>query len=535
MSTQRGLSAGLAALTALLGVTAAACAALLATAVAQQDASGTLQAYIWRVLRFTLLQATLSALISVLPALFVARALARRPDFPGRGLLLKLFALPLALPAIVAVLGIVEVWGQQGFVNRLLLLAGNQTPLNIYGLSGILIAHLFFNLPLATRMFLGALERVPGESWRLAAQLGFSSKAIWRLIEWPILRAQLPAVTALVFMLCLTSFTTVLTLGGGPRATTIEVAIYQALRFDFDPVLAVRLALLQLGLTGTLLIAGFRLIRQVNVEAGLNRQIVRFDGRSIMARGSDGALIALALLATFPVFASILVSGVRAPFAALMTDDAVWRAAGMSLTIASGAAFLSLLIAWPLVELAATGRQPEAKPVIRWLGRFSEIAGSLVLVMPPIVLGAGWFVLLLGVPGGRDLGLLVVIVINALMAVPFVSRILSPAIAENRERHDRLCMSLGLAGAARLRLVDWPVLRRPLGTAIAFALALSLGDLGAIALFGSEDLITLPLLLLQRLGNYRVNDAAGLALLLGALCLTIMALAENGARRETGL
>jgi len=38
----------------------------------------------------------------------------------------------------------------------------------------------------------------------------------------------------------------VLTLGGGPSATTLEVGIYQALRFDYDPARATVLALLQL-------------------------------------------------------------------------------------------------------------------------------------------------------------------------------------------------------------------------------------------------------------------------------------------------
>ncbi|TIW01612.1 MAG: thiamine/thiamine pyrophosphate ABC transporter permease ThiP, partial [Mesorhizobium sp.] len=66
----------------------------------------------------------------------------------------------------------------------------------------------------------------------------------FRLLEWPVLRAAMPGVAGLVFMLCITSFTIVLTLGGGPAATTLEVAIYQALRFDFDPARAVVLTLL---------------------------------------------------------------------------------------------------------------------------------------------------------------------------------------------------------------------------------------------------------------------------------------------------
>jgi len=47
-------------------------------------------------------------------------------------------------------------------------------------------------------------------------------------------------------MLCITSFTIVLILGGGPAAKTLEVAIYQALRFGFDPARAVTLTVLQM-------------------------------------------------------------------------------------------------------------------------------------------------------------------------------------------------------------------------------------------------------------------------------------------------
>jgi thiamine transport system permease protein len=51
---------------------------------------------------------------------------------------------------------------------------------------------------------------------------------------------------------------------------------------------------------------------------------------------------------------------------------------------------------------------------------------------------------------------------------------------------------------------------------------LSLGDLGAIALFGSDNFITLPSLLYARLGSYRSNDAAGLALILSVLCFVLI-------------
>jgi ABC-type sulfate transport system permease component len=183
--------------------------------------------YLWRVVRFTLLQAGLSTLVSLLPAILLARALARRTRFPGRTLLVRLLGLPMVIPVIVAVFGIVAIFGQAGLANRIGAMLGLESQTYLYGLSGILIGHAFFNLPLATRFLLPAWSGVPGETWRLAAQLGMNGGAIFRLIEWPLLRERIPGAAAIVFMLCMTSFAVVLTLGGGPAATTVEVAIYQ--------------------------------------------------------------------------------------------------------------------------------------------------------------------------------------------------------------------------------------------------------------------------------------------------------------------
>ncbi|KFJ55456.1 hypothetical protein [Brucella neotomae] len=49
--------------------------------------------------------------------------------------------------------------------------------------------------------------------------------------------------------------------------------------------------------------------------------------------------------------------------------------------------------------------------------------------------------------------------------------------------------------------------------------------------------MTLPYLLLQRMGSYRTFDAAGLALILGVLCLALMMIADRAAasRKEAFL
>src|SRR5699024_2737778 len=71
------------------------------------------QSYLWLVVRAPFWQAFLSSLLFVVPAIFLARALYRR-RFPGRLALLRLCALTLFLPVLVAVFGILSVYGRQG-------------------------------------------------------------------------------------------------------------------------------------------------------------------------------------------------------------------------------------------------------------------------------------------------------------------------------------------------------------------------------------------------------------------------------------
>lgn len=155
-----------------------------------------------------------------------------------------------------------------------------------------------------------------------------------------------------------------------------------------------------------------------------------------------------------------------------------------------------------------------------------DTGAGFVLVIPPIVIGAGWFVLLRQSTDVLALAPVMVVTVNAVMAMPFVLRTIRPTYDNAGERHDRIAAQLGVTGWNRLRLIDWPVMRRPAFTALAFAMALSLGDLGVIALFGSDAVQTLPYLLYGSLGSYRTNDAAGLALLLGLVCFGLMALSD---------
>ena len=78
------------------------------------------------------------------------------------------------------------------------------------------------------------MQSIPYQQRQLAAQLNLQGWQFVKLVEWPAFRQQCLPTFSLIFMLCFTSFTVVLTLGGGPQYTTLETAIYQAILFEFD-------------------------------------------------------------------------------------------------------------------------------------------------------------------------------------------------------------------------------------------------------------------------------------------------------------
>jgi len=467
--------------------------------------------YLRRVIFFSLWQAALSTVLSVGIGLFVARAFARFGNFPLRSLILGLFGLPLVVPAVVAVLGIVSVYGAQGWL-----------PLgsNLYGLTGILLAHLFFNLPLAVRLLLPTWNSVPQQHWRIGSQLGMSNWQQWKHIEWPALRESLPSVSVLIFMLCMTSFAVVLTLGGGPRSTTLEVAIYQSLRFDFDPEQAVVLAMLQLALSVLVAIIATRFSRLPDVEPNLNLNTAPIS--------STHKFIPLILITTAVIFVatpllSMIIDAARGPVVDVLNDSSLWRAAAFSVLIGLSAASIAVTLGWLLLSASAEKAYTGNKRVAQLL----ELSGSVVYVVPPLVIGTGLFILLSKWVNVFEWAILIVILINGIMGLPFVIRTLGPAMRQNTQRYQRLCESLEISGWQRFKQIDLPLLRKPLGLSAALVTALAMGDLGVIALFGSPETATLPLLLYQRLGAYQLPQAAVIAVFLLASCLLAFWLIER--------
>ena len=461
----------------------------------------------WAAARFTVMQAVLSAVISVALAIPVARGLARR-RFAGRSVLIVLMGAPFILPVLVAVIGLLAVFGRNGLFNDALALIG-LPPFSIYGLHGVLLAHVFFNLPLSVRLLLQGWARVPAEHLRLSSALGFNGWARFRHVEAPMLARVVPGALAVVFLICLTSFAVALTLGGGPRATTLELAIYQAFRFDFDLGRAALLALLQaaIGIAALLLLA--RLTLPDTGQRGMDRVAPTPPGG--LARVID--LISISIAAAFLVIplAMVVLRGLPHVWG---LPPPVWLALLQSLKVAALSVGLLAVMTGALTMGALARRWPEG-------------VGMAALVSSPMVIGTGMFIVIHPLGDPAHWALAVTALVNAAMALPFALRAVLPAARRAEADFSRLSVSLGLTTRAHMRLVLWPRLRRPFGFAMGLGAALSLGDLGVIVLFAQTGGETLPMMVQRLMGAYRSADAAGAALVLLIVALTAFVIIER--------
>ena len=469
------------------------------------------------------LQAGLSTLFSLVIAVPAAIALSRR-----RARILQAFvlviSLAMVLPTGVAASGLLSVWGRQGVMADICQALSFCGGGSIYGLHGVVIAHMMLNVPLMIRVFMPLLHAVAPSQWRLSAMLGLTPLGRFYHVEWRAVKPAIPGISALVFLLCFTSFALVLMLGGGPKVTTLEVEIYTAIRFNFNLSGAAGLSLVQFSLAAIFVAIIAVLGKQaVQIPVRAKYDDIRRGDLKLFDHIADTVIVSvLVLLVGLPVV-MVAIDGLGGGLTALLMRPRFWSALMASVSIASISAVVVAVMA---VLMAMAGANLSGSSLLRG-GRMANMmkillnAGvMLYLVIPSIVLGTASFILLRGYGDvvGNAFG--VVVIANILMALPFAVRLLERRMAALTHQHDRLAAMLGISGWNRLRVLTLPPLERDLGVIMGLTAALSIGDLGVIALFAHDGFKTLPWMLYQLSGRYASNEAAALALML--MLLTVL-------------
>lgn len=164
----------------------------------------------------------LSALIGV-PLAF----LFSRYDFPGRMLLGALVALPVLLPPLVGVIAFLFLYGESGFLARIVqgVLGLERPPWRLTGPWAILLVHAYTMYVYFFLFTSAALARVDRGYAEAAAALGASRLTILRRITLPLLAPALAGAALLVFMTSMGSFSAPYIFGGGFRVLATQIYV----------------------------------------------------------------------------------------------------------------------------------------------------------------------------------------------------------------------------------------------------------------------------------------------------------------------
>jgi thiamine transport system permease protein len=463
------------------------------------------------VIRFTLVQATLSALITVVIGLPAAWSASRR--WWGAGALRATVTAAFVLPTVVMALAYRSVFDR--------------------GLGAVLAAHAAFNVAIVVRVVGGAWARVDPSAEEAARTLGASRGRAWWSVTAVRLAPALASATLLAFLFSFTSFGVVL-LVGDYRQGTIETEIFRLSRgLQFDRAGA--LALVQFLVVGMVVIANRRCGRAAASETWGNVTM-----RPRTARPAPAAAAALPALAVVAVPLLILVDHTLRPHGTLSLS--AWRALrsadlplavrpidslGTSLQYAGVATIVALIVGGSAAAVLASTNSNGIRVLDGVL--------MLPLGVSAITLGYGYLITFDEAPLRLRASWIVVPLAHAAVAVPFVVRVLVPAM---RDVDSSLRAAASTLGASRIevwRTIDLPLIAPAVGVAVGFAAVISLGEFGATSMLARSGTPTAPFAIGQLLGvpgEIPRQAALGLALLLAATTTAIVMCADRFAPRS---
>jgi thiamine transport system permease protein len=470
-----------------------------------------------RIIGFTVFQAVLSTLLTLIAALPLAHVLATY-RVRLRSTVMAAVLVPFVLPTVVVAVAVRGLLGRFG--------------LAVDGIEGslvaILIAHVVFNVSVVVRMVGGYWALLDQRMMEAAAVLGASPRRRFRRVTLPLLRPALLAASAIVFLFTFTSFGVIVILGGLSRAT-VETEIYRfaITRNDFGS--AAVLAFIQAVAVAGVAILNQRLQQRIHTPGSGAMLIHRREIASVRERLYVGAVVAATLGLLLLPFLTLVARSVDVDgsfgldhFAALAERPNVLpvsplRSLGNSLLFATAAAVLAGTVG----SLAAIGVGTGFR-----LSRWVETAVLVPLGISAVTLGFGYLV------GFTFLELrrspVLVIVAHSVIGIPFVVGSVLPAVRSLDSALLDAGSALGASSRRVIRRVLVPLLRPSVTAGMGFAGAVSLGEFGASGFLArGRSSYTAPQAIFGLIGQPAAvlqGQAAALCVLLGCVivCLVIV-------------
>lgn len=477
--------------------------------------------YTWRILGFTLLESSLSALISVLAAIPFALFFSRYTFF-GRRAILTVSDAAFALPAILAVLGFVIYYGNNGILNRIL----SSKFQILYSFRAIILAHVYLNFPVAFSLITGALLSTPDQEEQASRLLGASEIRTFFRITLPKMTGTVISAFTLIFLFCFPSFLIVMSLGGNPRFFTMEAEIYKRTYTDVNPASAASLS-----------IFSFLVMILILVLSGYGNRQVRVQRRKIhlkKVRGRKRLLAFVLCLLILMFMAPPMLSIIHRSFfnrdgaftLKAWTDIARRTSSGAGTSIRAVVNSLAVAFAssFAAVSLASSIAMDSAKRN----STFIALLTSLPMAVGSVSLGLGFSFLSSRLPfRSTVLSYVLVFLAHLVVVMPFAIRTILPGARKIPQRLSLAAKTMGGYDREIYRKIEYPLLRPYRRRALAFSFALSLGEVNATLTLGEGKVTTIPVLIYKLINQYNYQGASALAVILMAVAVTVFAIGES--------
>jgi thiamine transport system permease protein len=522
--------------------------------------------YFRHVILFTLWQALLSTLASIALGLPLAFILTHY-DFPLKRIVRALTIVPFVLPAITVALGFALLFGRNGYLNQLLmhLFGLSEPPLHImYSLTGIVLAHAFYNAPIITRTVHAAWERLDPRYEESARALGASRFFVFKDITLPMILPGLLSGAALVFIFCFLSFPIVLSVGGG-RFSTIEVEIYTRVVTRLDPQFVnykIGAALALVGLVLSLAVTYLYL----RLQGGLARQTEQlrprptaplFAGVRDLLRPTK-LLVWLYVLISVILFvgpvAAIVVDSLReetaegarwtlrwysyifTPNYEALVGDSPLRAIVNSLIFGLGATAIAVPLGLIFAYVIARLRLDRSSCRRRRQGVQSRRSLVDTLLMAPLATSSIVLAFALlrafNAPPLRLVGTATAVIIaHSVIIFPFIVRALVPILESLDVRLTEMARSLGAGRFRVLRDIELPLVATGLIAGAVFAFALSLGEMSATLMLARPGLSTMPVAVYRFLSQHSLGAPSAMSVVMIAVSAIAFILLERWGER----
>lgn len=475
-------------------------ARILALGLSELDVgSGGVQARLLRIGWFTLWQAALSTVLTILAAAPMTWAVSQF-EFRGRRLAMALVTVPFVLPTVVVGTAFVALGWRDS-------------------VGAILAAHVFFNIAVVVRTVGSLWSRLDPNLHDAGRVLGAGEWKVFRTITLPLLRPAIAAAASIVFLFTFTSFGVVLILGGF-RYATLEVEIYRQAVTLFDLPLAAALAVVQLvGVTAALYAYSRYQERHAStwaLRSEADRPRARGRVKALGWAAVAGTLLALAI----PLGVLVARSFQPGSYQALFRDDPV-----VGIPIASAANSLLFAV---IASVMAVAIGVMASAVITGgrgtLSRWFDLTLMLPLGTSAVTIGFG-FIVALDRPVDLRASFWLVPIAHALVAIPFVVRTTVPTLRSIPPETREAARVLGASPGRVWREIDLPIVSRAALVGAGFAFVVSLGEFGATSFVARPNTATMPVMifrLLSRPGAGSFAMALALAVALATLTAVII-------------